>query len=224
MKSLKFWLLFLCPLILSAQDNQSPRPEYAYVSLLYGTRNYSDNFYSQFNTIQHQTFFNPVQLVGLGVCTPPEHFKTKTGKLIRYVQHLSFTQVIPQEIKILDTISGKLTGFVFGMSLGIDLLGNTKHFNFMVSGGFNTGRLRIYQNELLRQKNPFFSPKIAIEPGVRFEKLIISVRGEYEYDVSGGNWRRTIFANKDKVNLNSFHQSGLTAFLSVGILIFKEQN
>jgi hypothetical protein len=222
MRLVKFYLLLLFPLALSAQESANQHPEYAYVSLLYGGKNYTENFYNQFNTLQHTTLFNPVQVIGIGVCTPPDHFKTKKGKLARYVQHLSYSQVIPQEIRALDTVSARLTGFVFSASIGLDLLGNSKHFNLMVSGGFNTGRLRMYQNELLRQKNPFFSPKISVEPGVRFGKVILSLKVEYEYDISSGNWRRTFFANKDKANLNSFQQSGLTTLISVGYVIIRE--
>ena len=222
MRFLKFYLFLLLPWTLNAQESASQHPDYAYVSLLYGIKNYSENFYSQFNTLQQTTLFKPVQLIGVGVCTPSDHFRTKKGKLARYVQHLSYSQVLPQQIRTSDSLKGKLTGFVFSGSIGFDLLGNSKHFNLMVSGGFNTGRLRMYQNELLQQKNPFFSPKISVEPAIRFGKLIISVKGEYEYDISSGNWRRMIFASKNKMNLNAFQQSGLTTLISVGRVIVKE--
>ena len=221
MRFKKYFFPILFPLMLSAQENIH-QSDYATVSLMYGSKNYTENFYNQFNTLQQTTLFKPVQLIGIGVCTPPDHFKTKAGKLGRYVQHLSLCQVIPQEIKAMDTVNGRLTGFVLSASIGFDLLGNSKHFNLMVSCGFNTGRLRIYQNELLRQKNPFFSPKVSVEPGVRFGKLFVSLKGEYEYDISSGNWRRTLFANKDKANLNSFRQSGLTTLISVGYVIIRE--
>ncbi len=223
MRYIPYLLLLLLPLSLQGQESLPQHPDYGYVSLDYGSKNYIDNFYGQLNTYQQQTLFHPVQLLGLSIGTPPDHLKLKKTSLMRTVQHLSFSQVIPQDVKIQDSIHGRLTGFVIGVSGGIDLLGSTKHFNLMITGGFNTGRLRMYENELLRQKNPFFSPKLAVEPAIRFGNCIISLKGEYEYDVSGANWRRTWFANKDKVNLNAFHQSGLTTLISVGYVIVREK-
>nr|MBA3971007.1 hypothetical protein [Bacteroidota bacterium] len=37
-----------------------------------------------------------------------------------------------------------------------------------------------------------------------------------EYDVSKLNWRKTLAANSNKINIDRFKQTGFTALLSVG--------
>ena len=92
-----------------------------------------------------------------------------------------------------------------------------KVFAISMNYGFNTGRLRLHGNEWARQKNPFFSPMLSMRMGITlFKKMVLTVRGDYEYDISSPNWRRTYFADKNKIDLEKYIQTGLTLFFCVG--------
>jgi hypothetical protein len=179
----------------------------------YGHRSYFQNFYNQLNTTKNIQFNKPIQTIGFG--TSGRIIDDKNGN---FYGHLIFNQVIPQSIIINNNINCKITGFVFSAAFGG---GPTyKKFSTYFYFGFNTGRLRMYGNELVRQKNAFFSPKIGLQPKIKFGKLALSLIFEYEYDVTNPNWKRTDFSNNNKINLTSFRQTGITAQLGVGYNLY----
>ena len=130
--------------------------------------------------------------------------------------NLYYSQIIPQTILINNTNKCNVTGFNVGASFGRDLFGKTEKFDLMINFGFNSGRLRLYENELTRQKNPFFAPKIGLQPRVKMGKLVISLTIEYDYDISKSTWRKTFFANSNKINIDKLKQTGLTTFIGIG--------
>ena len=180
----------------------------------YGYRSYFQNFYNQLNTTNNTQFNKPLQTIGIGYSGELE--STREHK---FFSHFLYSQIIPQTIHIKDTIKCKITGFVFSAAYGRALTTKSGVFNTFFYIGFNTGRLRMYDNELVRQKNPFFSPKLGLQPKVRLGHIIISFIVEYEYDISKSNWRRTLFSNNDKVSLNNLKQTGLTGLVAIGFTL-----
>lgn len=181
----------------------------------YGQKFLHKDFYNQLNTFSNGQIFQPLTYLGFG-----GYSGFSRNKKSFYSGHIFYEQVIPQTIVIADSISGKITGFNLGFTLiGRDLLAKSERFDMLVGFGVNTGRLRMYKNELIRQKNPYFSPKISISPRARVGKVVISLNLDYELDISKPGWRGTLFANSNKINVNNLRQSGLHGFLTIGRFI-----
>ena len=135
-----------------------------------------------------------------------------------------YTQIIPQSIKINDTINSKITGFNFGFTImGFDFFPRQKIFNTYVNLGINTGRLKLFGNDLTKEKNPYFSPKLSIQPTLTLGIIRLFLRLEYDYDISKKNWRKTYYAKANTLNLNKTSNTGLNVLACVGY-IFKTNN
>lgn len=187
------------------------------LDILYGTRLFNENFYAQLNTIGHFKFAEPVQVAGLGFSGGVP----VTGRSRSYYKygHWSYCQVIPQRISVNDTLKCNINGYLLSLDiLGTDLFRKAYAFHLLASFGFNTGRLRLHGNEWARQKNPFFAPRISLQPKVRIGRLLFSIRADYEWDVSSVNWRKTYFAKSNKADLQKFKQSCLTLFFCMGYM------
>ena len=186
------------------------------LDIVYGTRLFNNEFYSQVNTQRNFSFNRPVQVAGIGssgVISMSGRYGTSW-----IGGHIAYCQVIPQKIAINDTVSCNLNGYLYSMTLaGIDIFSRSKTFALLASAGFNTGRLRLHGNEWARQKNPFFSPKFTLQPKIRMRMLVLSVRAEYEWDISSPNWRRTYPANENKITLEKFRETGTTILFCVGL-------
>lgn len=179
--------------------------------LMIGTKQFNSTFYDQIKTIDNFKIYQPVNFVGLGLSG-----NIAISRAFSYWGHIAFLYAIPQDIKI-NSQNGKLTGFMFSCSVfGIDILRKKKNADLIISVGFNTGRLRIYQNELLRQKNPFFAPMISFHPKFTIKKVSLGLNIQLDYDLSRPNWRKTYFANTNKTLLDNFKQTGLTTLFFIG--------
>lgn len=183
------------------------------VDVIYGHYLLKNSFNSNFNSQNDFSFSNPIQTLGVSL----------SGAYTRehrhdYAIHFSYSQVIPQQILVNDSIKSKINGFVLGVNMfGIDLLPKSKIANCIVSLGFNTGRFRISGNEFKQQKNPFFSPTLSIQPKIRIGPIVLSVRGDYGFDISKSNWRSVNFTSKNiGINLNPLKQTGGIIYFSIG--------
>lgn len=125
--------------------------------------------------------------------------------------HFIYNQIIPQVIKIQDTLTGKISGHVFSFACGRTLIKTLKNFSLNYYIGFNTGRIRLYENDLIRQKNYFFSPKIGIQPKIKAGRIGLTLIVEYEYDITRPVWKKMVFRSADIIYANGSRQSGLTA-------------
>ena len=193
----------------------SAQPLYGTNYILYGTRLPQNNFYNQINTLGKYNFGSPLQMIGIG----QGRYVSFTGRYtsVWRIVHYSYSQIIPQKIIISDTINCNVNGYVFSFSIApFSLFKKSKFFSLHISYGFNSGRLRLSGNELVNQKNPFFSPMISIRPVVLIKKIKFTIRADYEYDISKPSWRRTYFTSKNKTDLDKFKQSGLTLFFGIG--------
>jgi hypothetical protein len=211
------WIFFLLHSSFAyCQDSTSYRRD-GYWNLVYGTRLFNKSFYNQLNTLKSFSINSPLQLIGVGWgggIPVDGRFGSST-----IYGHWSYTQVIPQQIKINDSIQGTINGYVLSIDIaGTRVLKKLKYFGLKISTGFNTGRLRLSDNEWVRQKNPFFSPKISIRPTTRIKKIVLSLRCDYEYDISSPRWRRTYFANKNKIDIDKFKETGMTLFFCLTYL------
>ena len=183
--------------------------------LFYGYKIFTQNFQNKFNNYQKFNINSPIQLIGFGESGPIKiNRNPKT-----YYGHSFLNFVVPQPIWINDTIKCKVAGFVYSLAFGGYINSRSKNFYTNFYFGFNTGRLRFYDNELVRQKNPFFSPKIGIQPKLQIKKFTINLIVEAEYDISKSSWRKTIPANSNKITINKFKQTGYTALVGISYKI-----
>jgi hypothetical protein len=213
MTQLKY-LLFLTASILIAQHSNAQKRNMESFDIIFGPRLFKSNFYNQVNTLDKYSFNSPLHLIGIGYSG---RFTFERSTWLNFAGHTSYAQIIPSQLIINDTIKCNINGFIFSVCvLGWDFFPKSKNFHLLFSGGFNTGRLRLDGNELTRQKNLFFSPKLSLQPKIAIGKIILSVRGDYEWDISSKYWKPRRFATKEKIALDSFIGNGATILFCFG--------
>ena len=196
------------------EEKRSEKYEPPY-QLMIGSKLFNTSFYNQLNTInKFKIIQQPATFIGLG-----HNGQWRINRQFIYYGHIALLYIVPQEIEI-NNQKGKLTGFMFSCSVyGFDLLNKKKNSDLIISFGFNSGRLKISKNELLRQKNPFFAPMISFCPKFTIKRIIIGLNAQFDYDISKPNWRKTFFANSNKIPLDKFYQTGITTLFFVGYTI-----
>lgn len=119
----------------------------------------------------------------------------KTDRDFNYNSILSYQLFPSTETTILDTIKFRLQGFQVGYAIGKDVFPNVRWFDLGLYAGFSTGRFRLFKQdpgityEFLQYRNPFFSPKVIVEPRVNLRHVVWAIRAEYLFDVSKGAWK-----------------------------------
>jgi hypothetical protein len=211
-----FFLFFI--LLTTSLFGQKKEPKYLSLDVMYGQKILNESsFNGQLNSFNKPEFGGSISYIGIGISTS---ILVARGKIFDHFGNIYYTQIIPQDIKINDTIKSKITGFNFGFTyFGFDIFPKQKIFNTYVTLGINTGRLRLYQNSLTEEKNPYFSPKIRLQPTLSLGLIRLSLHIEYEYDISKKNWRKTNFSKSDNINLNKTSNSGLNVLASIGYII-----
>jgi hypothetical protein len=204
-------LIFLSSRCLVAQNN---RDEISSLDLYYGWKPQFQNFHNQLNTFESLDFSKPLQIIGVGASG--QFVSTRDG---HFLGHIIYNQIVPQTISVQDTLESRISGFAFSFAYGRAFTTPSEKFALYYFVGFNTGRLRLFGNETLKQKNPFFSPKIGIQPKVKFGRISLTMIFAYEYDLSQPTWRRTAFSNDTKATLQPLKQTGVTGQLGVGYIL-----
>jgi hypothetical protein len=115
-----------------------------------------------------------------------------------------------------DTLNTKFSGYAFGFGLGPSLSTLKRNLNLNLYFGFNSGRTTLSKNDVITQKNQFFSPKVTIQTKFIVKQIALSFIIEYEYDISNPIWRQTIFERKEPHLLKPFNQNCLTGIVSLG--------
>lgn len=132
-----------------------------------------------------------------------------------YLQNISI--IIPKDITINDSLETKLTGYNFKSMLGlIDIFNKNYNIDLVIFIGGEFGRIRLYDNPLLRKKNGYFAPKIELQPKVKFKRLVIGGSFGYGYDISNPNWKNTWFSKDKSYTLDKLRQSGLSYQFFIG--------
>jgi len=116
------------------------------------------------------------------------------NRLLIHDSHLTFQYIIPETHVFSDSLEFKLQGYHLGLDFCKDLFPGSKVFDCLIGLGFSTGRQKLLRKDLaikntyLKYTNPFFSPKIILEPTLVIGPLCFSIRGEYLIDISNPNW------------------------------------
>jgi hypothetical protein len=191
------------------------------VDLNLGYKSFSQNFKNQFNTIDNFDFSRPMQIIGLSFGGHFDGDRVKDGGKVSKEgsMYFSYSYIIPKTVIINDTIQSKVTGFSIGEAYGWDIFKKNENVDVLFCLGFNLGRTRFYKNELVRQQNFFFAPKICLQPKIAIKKFTLSFTIEFDYDVTNPNWKKTYFAKGDQIKINSFRQTSLTTLFGLGYRI-----
>lgn len=203
-----------CPLLLQAQNENDRKKRYKNsLTLLYGQNIYRKTFSPSLNTFQN--YNGPgatVNFVGIKL----------TGFLFgigsySYDGSAFYTQLIPSVVKLTDSTTATLNGFNFTMDLfKIRFFKKSKVVVLQTELGFTTGRVRLRSSEI-RQKNPYFSPHLAIYNGYRpWKKWEFGFTVAYAYDISRSGWKRMFNSDKNQSHVNNFAQSMFFYNLAVG--------
>lgn len=198
---------------LGTQSHFGQKPHTAAsIDIILGTKLFTNNLYGQFKTPQNTDLSLPVNMVGIGL--------TGTSALARkglLSHHFSYCQVISDMITINDSVQYQISGNVFSVALGTNLLTGSRSVDLLWAAGFNLGRLKA-TSDPAAWKNPFFSPKLTLQPRILMWKFALSVRAEYEFDISKRQWNK-IGEGSGPARLDDFDQSGTSLFVMLGWLL-----
>ncbi|MFN8863743.1 MAG: hypothetical protein ACK500_08845 [Flavobacteriales bacterium] len=184
------------------------------IDIAFGSRAYAQSFYNALNTLDTWQFDAPVRFVGIAYSG---RFYLTRGK--DFDGHLSFGHILPERIQLNDSLSPELGGFVAGFAYGRDVFRGSELLDVILGIGFNTGRLRLNDGQLINQKNPFLAPKISLQPKLNLGRIALSVRLEYEYDISGADWRNERNNSNQYEGVSSFSQTSFTGMASIGYIL-----
>lgn len=212
MKTIVLLFLFFFSSYLIAQKDSSVST--TSFDLYFGYRPSFQSFYNQINTTSKFDLNTPLQIVGIGISG---QFIVTRGD--NFFGHFIYNQVIPKDITLNDTIKCKITGFNFSYGYGDAITSKTGLFSLYYYAGFNLGRLRTYSDELARQKNFYFSPKIGIQPKIKIKNIAISLIVECDYDITNPNWKHNTFSSRDQTKITKLRQSGVTGQIGIGYII-----
>lgn len=192
------------------------------LTLTYGNVLYRKNFGDQLNTLSDYTQGNPLEYVGF-IYTGILKINRKKRD---YPASFSALKYLPRTFQVNDSVSAKLTGSVYGFSIGFDCFPKSDMFDFVFSGGLNLGRMKLvqqhwdylkYKDNSMHLKNMLVCPKLMVYSIVHIKRFNISFTGEYAYDISGSKWKeKTLALGKPRSStVPGFNQSAL--YVSVGI-------
>ncbi len=216
------FLAFLLLITLNSFCQKKTKPfswKYSTYDIFYGQKVFlSNHFYQQLNSIDNFNVNQPLKLAGVG-CNLVTDFagsEYSDGSELQF--NVTYSQVIPQDIIIRDSIKSKITGGLFGMGIfTYEVFLNKKSADVLFTIGFNAGRLKIYDNTCLNAINPYFAPKLIIQPRLKLGKIVASLRFEYEYDVTNSDWKT--YKGVIIPELQSINQTGITCFFGLGYAI-----
>lgn len=183
------------------------------LNFYYGTKIFKTNFSSSFNNFQNVNIENSYKLVGIGA-----NEKLLINRVYNTPSSLYFLKVIPEKIRVNDSTEYKSTGHLFGLTMfGLDFLSRNKNADLILTGGFDSGRVKLIHENGFKILNKMFSPKISFQSIFRFSKISIGMNFDYVFDISSKEWKRNDTNNAIATPLNKFNQSGMNTMVFIGL-------
>lgn len=183
------------------------------IDIMYGQSIFFKNFYNQLNSFEKLNINLPIRQFGIGYSNYDRHFGPGNNLTIR--SQASFNYFMTNNLIFNDTTKSEIKGFSVSYSIGKNFFKKSKYFRFNTYFGFNTGRTVLTKQDNLNLKNPFFAPKILLQPKVIIKRLCFSLFLDYCYDISNKNWKKLNKSNT-QYYLDKFDQSKLTFMFSIG--------
>jgi hypothetical protein len=134
---------------------------------------------------------------------------------------------LPQAFRVNDSVSGVITGSIFGVSAGFDCFPNAKAIDIIFSGGLNVGKMKIIQDHMhfleyrdndLHRKNMFICPKAGVMTKFYLSKFCITLNAEIVYDISNSRWKEKLLAvgKPSSAPIAGFNQTGVNFSIALG--------
>ena len=189
-------------------------------ALTYGTNVYDKSLSGQVNTLDSFAIGRPIQYLGLGL-----NGQYVISRKAHLAGHFIFGKYLPQQIHLTDSTNAKLSGSTFGATFGFDCFNKADKIDFILSAGFNLGRMKLTQatNSVtdekvdLSIKNMFVSPKASAMLIFYIGSFSLSLNAEYFYDVSASGWKRKLLSNQEStLSIPGYNQSGLGFSVGLG--------
>jgi len=179
--------------------------------LIYGQKIFAKDFYKQLSTFTKLNSNLPVKFIGIGWSTFDFYYNPR-GEL---TFSMLFNYFYPQKIIIRDSINSNLSGFSYNCGWGKHIANKKRSFCLAGYVGFNAGFTKITTSTFGRQVNPFFSPKVALQPKVLIRRFAFSLIFDCEYDISNPVWRGS-GRTEDNTKPINFNQTGLSVLATIG--------
>jgi hypothetical protein len=182
--------------------------------LMYGNTIFRKDLLGQLNSKDNYSFGRPMQFAGVSLT---EQVLIKT--LGVFPSNVLAAHYLPQEFKVNDSVTGNISGSMFGVSLGYDFFKKSEVVGLTFSAGLNIGRLKLVDNQYLHLKNGMFTPKLSVTLSVHVRKLCLAFNAEYVYDVSNSDWKEKSRASKRSasVPVPGLNQSGFNFSVGLGL-------
>ncbi|MDI9341819.1 MAG: hypothetical protein QM534_14710 [Sediminibacterium sp.] len=215
-KAIIFFLVFFV-FTLSAQrkstknsrNKRTPRP-FSF-DLYYGHSIANNNYYNQLNSTSSINFNRPIRQIGIGYSNLYLFFSGGAG----LCNQMGFYYYINTPIHLNDTLTPHLSGYAYSFAFGKSFFKQSKYFILNTYIGFNTGRTVLRNVHNAAFKNPFFAPKLLIQPKIFTKRLCFSLLLHYCHDTSGKNWKLKSGTDSG-FRLERFDQSNYGVLAAIG--------
>lgn len=186
--------------------NLPRRYSYLTVDIYYGFKSFKNSFYNQLNNINLNS---PITILGFGISDYDFMYNPRGHDVFQ----MSLYTYQKSSITVSDTNSSKIMGFSYNFGIGKMFASKNRRFSLPIYLGFNTGRLKLNLADGSQTVNPFFSPKLSVQPKIMVtRKLSLSLIIDYEYDISKTLWKKSSSVS----SLTNLNQSGLVGLISLG--------
>jgi hypothetical protein len=196
----------------SSKSSKKVDPMKAFsLDFYYGNTIYNNSFYNQNNTLNKINFTLPTRQIGIGF----SDYYIAINPRINTLTQISYNYFFPEKILINDTLRSSMSGFSYSFGLGKLFFRTLKHFRLNVYCGFIAGRNKLITEGNVNFKNPFFSPKVLLQPKFLFGRIALSIIFNYNYDISSTTWSKINTTSSD-IKINRFNQTNYNLTFSIG--------
>lgn len=176
---------------------------------------YNKNFFLLFNSFNDQPNYIP-QSIGIVSNRLPIASGSATRMDDGFYGSIMFSQLIPKEVSLYDTLNMALSGFKLRFSRELYYWDPHNHFNVLTSISASTGRLKLWGDKRANQKNQFYRLEIGLQPRLLLGKFALSLHTFYGLDIGSGKWKKAWFNKTPQIELPRFTQGGLDVGISLG--------
>lgn len=216
--AMRFYFIFLMSCLFSSEARSQDSTDYhrfaSSIDVIYGQKYFQNHVVDiTLNSLDQSSFGHPISYIGVG---RTELLEVNRKYLLPV--SLNIGVFLPQKVTIQDTISGRVSGFNFGITVaGVDVFMQKRWIDLILGAGFKAGRIRLYDHPSLEHGNGYFSPFVSLNPRINIGRISIQFKAEYELDLSRAEWNYLLLPfNYPIADLAPMKSTGLTISFSVG--------
>lgn len=173
---------------------------------------------AQFNNTDKFSWNQPIQTFGINVGARGAFSAWSNAR-----PQISFSAIRRQELFLSDTTRAQIAGFCLGLSpivLDWPFLRRKNAGVYFAILSFNTGKVELTAEDFVK-KNTFFSPRLGVQPWIKFYRMLFIISVNYEWDISNPKWHQQAGSN---LPLRPNHQGFTGVSVSAALhYIFKKE-